>query len=114
MNTKGTYKKSRPVRPVAWMHDNPEQYDVVHDEAKALWMKARPKQVEHYTIPLYRHADREPLSTEEACALLKDAFGIDPNLDGNLLKMLRAVELAHGIEPNVELTDMPPTDAIKE
>ena len=42
------------VRPVAWLHDQPERYDVVHDEAKALWLKAWPKQVEHYTIPLYR------------------------------------------------------------
>ena len=88
------------VRPVAWMHDQPERYDVVHNEAKALWLKAWPKQVEHYTIPLYRHERREPLSTDAACALLKDALGIDPLLDGNMLKMLRAVERAHGIGPN--------------
>lgn len=44
-----------------------------------------------------KSADREPLSTEEACALLKDALGIDPIIDGNLLKMLRSVEQAHGI-----------------
>jgi hypothetical protein len=75
---------------------------VVHDEAKALWLKAWPKQVEHYTIPLYRHAERQPLSTEHACALLKDALGIDPILDGNMLKMLRAVERAHGIGTNDE------------
>ena len=90
------------VRPVAWLHDQPERYDVVHDEAKALWLKAHPKQVEHYTIPLYRHAERQPLSTEAACSLLKDALGIDPMLDGNMLKMLRAVEQAHGIGPNDE------------
>ena len=85
------------VRPVAWLHDLPDRYHVLHDEARALWLKACPKQVEHYTIPLYRHEQREPLSTEAACALLKDALGIDPLLDGNLLKMLRAVERAHGI-----------------
>ena len=89
-----------PVMPVAWLHDQPERYDVVHDEARALWLKAWPKQVEHYTIPLYRHAERQPLSTEAACALLKDALGIDPMLDGNMLKMLRAVERAHGIGHN--------------
>ena len=85
------------VRPVAWLHALPERYDVVHDEAKALWLKAWPKQVEHYTIPLYRYAERQPLSTEAACALLKDALGIDPLLDGNMLKILRVVERAHGI-----------------
>ena len=89
------------VRPVAWLHALPERYDVVHDEAKALWLKAWPKQVEHYTIPLYRYAERQPLSTEAACALLKDALGIDPLLDGNMLKILRVVERAHGIGANV-------------
>ena len=92
------------VRPVAWLHDQPERYDVVHDEAKALWLRALPKQVEHYTIPLYRHSERQPLSTEDACALLKDALGIDPLLDGNMLKMLRAVERAHGIGPNAKVS----------
>jgi hypothetical protein len=95
------------VRPVAWLHDQPERYDVVHDEAKALWLKAWPKQVEHYTIPLYRHAERQPLSTEHACALLKDALGIDPILDGNMLKMLRAVERAHGIGTNARNNRLP-------
>ena len=91
------------VRPVAWLHDQPGRYDVVHDEAKAFWLKAWPKQVEHYTIPLYRHVERQPLSTDAACALLKDALGIDPRLDGNILKMLRAVERAHGIGPNAKV-----------
>lgn len=89
------------VRPVAWLHDQPGRYDVAHDMAKALWLKACPKQVEHYTIPLYLHEHREPLSTEAACALLKNVLGIDPLLDGNMLKLLRAVEQAHGIGPNV-------------
>lgn len=88
--------------PTAWMHDQPERYDVVHDKAKALWLEAWPKQVEHYTIPLYRHAARQPLSTEDARALLKDALGIDPIFDGNMLKMLRAVERAHGIAHNAK------------
>lgn len=38
-----------------------------------------------------------PLTTEAASKLLVDVFGGDPMLDGNLLKMLRAVERAHGI-----------------
>jgi len=50
------------VRPAAWMHDQPDRFDVIHAEAKALWLKAWPKQVEHYTIPLYRHQERQPLS----------------------------------------------------
>lgn len=38
----------------------------------------------------------DPLSTESASALLK-SLGYDPTLDGNMLKILRAVEQAHGI-----------------
>lgn len=87
------------VRPAAWMHDQPDRFDVIHAEAKALWLKAWPKQVEHYTIPLYRHQERQPLSTDDACALLRNVLGIDPVLDGNMLKMLRMVEQAHGILP---------------
>lgn len=87
------------VRPAAWMHDQPDRFDVIHAEAKALWLKAWPKQVEHYTIPLYRHQERQPLSTDDACALLRNVLGIDPMLDGNMLKMLRMVERAHGILP---------------
>jgi len=81
------------------MHDQPGRFEAIHAEAKELWLKAWPKQVEHYTIPLYRHAERQPLSTDEACALLKNVLGIDPMLDGNMLKMLRMVERAHGILP---------------
>jgi hypothetical protein len=39
--------------PVAWMHDGEGRYDVCHRVAKDLWLNAWPKQVEHYTIPLY-------------------------------------------------------------
>jgi len=39
------------------------------------------------------------LSTDDACALLRNVLGIDPVLDGNMLKMLRMVEQAHGILP---------------
>jgi len=39
------------------------------------------------------------LSTDDACALLRNVLGIDPVLDGNMLKMLRMVERAHGILP---------------
>ena len=92
------------VRPAAWMHDQPGRFEAIHAEAKELWLKAWPKQVEHYTIPLYRHAERQPLSTDEACALLKNVLGIDPMLDGNMLKMLRAVERAHGIGPNAKVS----------
>jgi len=90
-----------PVRPDAWMHDEPNRFEVIHDASKELWMKAFPKQVEHYTVPLFRHAERQPLSTESACALLK-SVGADPILDGNMLKILRAVEVAHGIRINGE------------
>jgi len=85
--------------PVAWLHDQSGpcgQYSVIHDEVKALWLKAKPQQVEHYTIPLYLRADNKPLSMEASSALLK-SLGYDPMLDGNMLKILRAVEQAHGI-----------------
>lgn len=82
---------------IAWFHDQEGRYDVIHNEVKELWLKSVPKQVEHYTIPLYLWLEREPLSTDEACALLRDVLGIDPLLDGNMLKMLRTIERAHGI-----------------
>ncbi len=51
------------VEPVAWMHDSPGRFDVIHNEVKALWLRAGqpdsffrekvPCKVEHYTIPLY-------------------------------------------------------------
>ena len=85
------------VRPVAWLHEHPERFDVIHDEAKSLWLKARPAQVEHYTIPLYLRDCGEPLSTDAACALIADALGQSATHDGNFLKLLRAVERAHGI-----------------
>lgn len=84
--------------PVAWMHEHPERYDVVHGEARSLWLQVHPKQVEHYTIPLYRHKRRKPMSTDAACELIRATLGADAMLDGNLLKMLRAVEKSHGIE----------------
>lgn len=83
--------------PIAWLHDQPGRYEVLHEKVKALWMKSYPKQVEHYTIPLYQYVKRQPLSTEAARALLKTEIGIDPMLDGNVLKILRVIERAHGI-----------------
>ena len=97
------------VRPVAWMHDQPERYDVVHNEAKALWLKAWPKQVEHYTIPLYRHERREPLSTDAACALLKDALGIDPlprsRLDRNVMRQLNGGRKLNNLQKHTPRVD---------
>ena len=84
-------------KPVAWLINVPGRYDVVHDEVKSLWLNVIPGRIENYTIPLYRIPDREPLSTEAARELIVDSLGIDPILDGNLLKMLRSVERAHGI-----------------
>ena len=42
--------------PVAWLHNDPDRLDVIHHKAKELWLKAWPKQVEHYTISLYTQA----------------------------------------------------------
>lgn len=102
------------VRPVAWLHDQPERYEALHDKAKALWLKAKPKQVEHYTIPLYRHVERHPLSTEAACSLLKNELGIDPMLNGNMLKIVRLVEQAHGIGHSVAISGGPTEDGDKD
>ena len=45
---------------------------------------------------LQKQLTDKPLSTESASALLT-SLGYDPMLDGNMLKILRAVEQAHGI-----------------
>ncbi len=96
--------KTDPVNGiVAWLHDQPNKCFVMHDKSKRIWLKAAPAQVEHYTIPLYLHQERQPLSTEAACELL-NAIGIDPMLDGNMLKLLRVVEQAHGIGDNTTLS----------
>jgi hypothetical protein len=60
--------------PVAWMHDctDPKNCDigavngVIHDEVKRLWLEVKPKQVEHYTIPLYRRP--APAAACDDCA----------------------------------------------
>ncbi|SOD42427.1 hypothetical protein [Nitrosovibrio sp. Nv4] len=49
------------VEPVAWMHNESRRVDVVHAEAKGLWLKVSPKRVEHYTIPLYTHPANDEL-----------------------------------------------------
>lgn len=44
-----------PPSPIAWMHNDPKRRDIIHEDVKQLWLKVRPQQVEHYTIPLYLH-----------------------------------------------------------
>ena len=36
---------------IAWLHDT--RVDVIHNDAKELWLKVNHRKVEHYTIPLY-------------------------------------------------------------
>ena len=100
------------VRPVAWLHDGDGRYDVVHDKAKALWLKAWPKQVEHYTIPLYRREQDAAwwALVMEAAAALEDA--------ANCLRDPDAKKAAEGaakhyrtaaktLWPNVKVTGSP-------
>lgn len=42
--------------PDAWLHEDQQSAYVITDRVKGLWLASWPKQVEHYTIPLYRDA----------------------------------------------------------
>ncbi len=54
-------------KPVAWLHDDPKRFDVIHAEVKELLQKAgghlhRPlDKTERYTVPLYTRP--QPAST---------------------------------------------------
>ena len=39
--------------PVAWLHDQRPDADVITNSVRDVWLAALPKQVEHYTTPLY-------------------------------------------------------------
>lgn len=85
------------VIPTAWLHDNDGRRDVIHNEAKKLWLNVRPSQVEHYTVPLYMQEKRSPMSTQRAIDMCR-SIGFDPEQNGNFLKLVRLVESAHGIK----------------
>jgi len=59
---------SGEVAPIAWLHNDPDRIDVCHTRTKEIWLGAWPKQVEHYTIPLYAHP---PASADEGIRILK-------------------------------------------
>lgn len=79
------------AEPVAWLHDDPQRYDVIHAEVKDLLVKSRDAaghlhrpldKSAHYTIPLY---------TAPAPAAQGDA------LDAARYRWLRRKVSAHGI-----------------
>lgn len=52
--------------PVAWMRDDGEEGSIstmtncCSAKVKALWLKANPRQVERYTIPLHALTPKDP------------------------------------------------------
>lgn len=46
---------SRAAEPVAWAHDTKGYAYVISDAVRQLWLKAKPKHVKHYTVPLFTH-----------------------------------------------------------
>ena len=81
--TKAAAAPAAVAEPVAWLHDDPQRYDVIHAEVKDLLVKSRDAagylhrpldKSAHYTIPLYTAPH--------------------PAAHGNA-----AIELAHGIKP---------------
>lgn len=85
------------VIPTAWLHDSDGRIDVIPNELKNIWLNVRPSQVEHYTIPLYIQSKRSPICTQQAIDMCR-SVGLDPELNGNILKLVRLVEAAHGIK----------------
>lgn len=55
------------LKPIAFLHNDPERFDVIHAKVKELWLKFKPDHVEHYSIPLY--------SKEDASAAANQFFG---------------------------------------
>lgn len=77
---------------VAYMHDGDGRVDCIHSQVRDLWLKAWPKQVERYTIPLVRLPQRKPMTTERAKELMRETLGVENISEGNLIKLLRAIE----------------------
>ena len=81
------------VEPVAWLHDGPQRYSVIHAKAKDLLAES-----EHYTIPLY--AAPVPAAQRDALVALIEHYGrvefqryrVGP--DGNSTRW--DIELGHG------------------
>lgn len=86
------------MKATAWMHNGSGRYDIIHDEVKHLLESAGLDTAKNYEIPLYAHAEKQPLNTDEAVSLIKSATGDDAMQNGNLLKIFRAAERAHGIK----------------
>lgn len=85
------------VIPTAWLHESDGRIDVIPNELKDIWLKVRPSQVEHYTVPLYLQSKRSPICTQQAIDMCR-SVGLDPEQNGNILKLVRLIEVAHGIK----------------
>lgn len=77
--TKAAAAPAAVAEPVAWLHDDPQRYDVIHAEVKDLLVKFRDAagylhrpldKSAHYTIPLYT-APAAPASQDAEDALMK-------------------------------------------
>jgi hypothetical protein len=77
---------------VAWAHIGNGRCDVIADEVKQFLLRAKPELVEFYAIPLKESCGCVPMSTEQVCKLIQDVLGVSYREDGNMVKLVRAVE----------------------
>lgn len=71
--------------PIAWMHDQPGRLEVIHSEAKTLWLRHWPRQVEHYTVPLFRLLPKDEALYHQSILLadiLLDAYEVINTVEG--------------------------------
>lgn len=69
-------RQEAPSKPVAWQHDSMDcslgaagMHHIISAKVRDLWLKANPKQVEHYTEPLYTHAESDRADDARDAAL---------------------------------------------
>ena len=81
-----------PYEIVAYMHDGEGRVDCIHSQVRDLWKKVSPERVARFTIPLIRLPQRKPMLTDRAKELMRETLGVENISDGNLIKLLRAIE----------------------
>ena len=69
---------AEPQEPVAWQHESKEcslgaagMHNIITTAVRDLWLRANPRQVEHYTRPLY---NRPALAAEPTTTAPRDPF----------------------------------------
>jgi len=90
--------------PAAWMRDDGGDGSIstmtvcISTKVRDLWLKANPRQVKRYTIPLYAHPAPAPKPTQEPVQTPMTEEQIETTeWSDDIHTIIRAVERYHGI-----------------